>query len=173
MYYSRLSEITKNEMSDYTPKIINIHDKPLSYKTEVFTNYNKYNVDRLFTKDEEYNFNPELTNTTISYNNDYYKNDINYTEEKLIKKNLGDIEIIEWLKTQSDPKLAVFAEMLNAPVLHQNIEIMRPTVDKIKNINIETYIKKKRLGTKYASFLYDLKDKYGDNILKFLYLTVI
>jgi len=143
MYYSRLSELTKNNLAEYSPEIINIHDKPLLYKNEVFNNEYKYNVDKLFTKDEEYNFNPQLTNNNIIYNNDMYKNDINYTEENLIKKNLGDIEIIEWLKTQSDPKLAVFAEMLHAPRLHENIEIMRSNVNNIKNISIETYIKKK------------------------------
>ena len=171
--YSSLIDNQTNNLLEYSPKIINIDDNKLIYNNEVFNENNNYKVDELFTKDDEYNVNLLLNNTNINYNNEVFNDNIQYKKEKLIKKNLGDIEIIEWLKKQTDPNLAVFAEMLNVPNLNENIELMRANVHKKQNINLEIYIKKKRLGTKYANILYELKNKYGDDILKFLYLTII
>ena len=94
-----------------------------------------------------------------------------YEEESYSVKQYGDIEFISWLKTQHDPKLAILAELVNAPRLHLTIEKERPIIGNIKTISISEYVKLKKWGSKQMDFLKELKHKYGNNILKFLYLS--
>jgi hypothetical protein len=95
-----------------------------------------------------------------------------YQEEQHTTKNYGDIEFYEWLSKQTDPKVAVFAELVNAPKLHNTIEKMRDELNTIGTISIQEYAKIKKLGSRSVTRIKELKKKYGNSILKFLYLSI-
>ena len=95
-----------------------------------------------------------------------------YEEDHQTTKNYGDIEFYEWLSKQTDPNIAVFAELVNAPKLHNTIEKMRDDINTIETISIQEYAKIKKLGSRSVNRIKELKKKYGNSILKFLYLTV-
>jgi hypothetical protein len=95
-----------------------------------------------------------------------------YEEEHQTTKNYGDINFYDWLSKQTDPKVAVFAELVNAPKLHNSIEKMRDELNSIGTISIQEYAKIKKLGSRSVTRIKELKKKYGNSILKFLYLSV-
>ena len=94
-----------------------------------------------------------------------------YTEDHY-NKDYGDIDFYNWLHKQKDPSLAVFAEIVNAPKLTKSIEMFRPNVKSLDTITIDEYIKIKKIGTRKAEWLKQMKKKYGNYILKFLKLSI-
>jgi hypothetical protein len=142
--------------------------KQLCYKSN-----DQFEKELFLIKQEEHRqINPIIYENVIHYISNPYKTKNMYEEDSYTVKQYGDIEFISWLKTQNDPKLAIFAELVNAPRLHLNIEKERPNIDNIKTISISEYVKLKKWGSKQMDFLKELKHKYGNNILKFLYLTI-
>ena len=157
----------------YTP------NKPIQYKKE-----------QIIFKSAPYKSNEEFEKELFILNNDThivnpildeYKNKkfepllqikTTYTEEAFNKKEYGDIDFYNWLYKQKNPFLAVFAELVNAPKLTKSIEKFRPKVKDLDTITIDEYIKIKRLGSRKAEWLKQLKKKYGNYILKYLKLSI-
>ena len=165
--------------------LLNLNNKQLSSKNEVKSE--KFNLKKLCYKSNDQfekelfkighkehirQINPVIYEHVITYVSNPFIKQNNYVEENYTIKQYGDIEFINWLKTQTDPRLAIFAELINAPRLHLNIENQRQNVHNIKSLSINNYVKLKKWGTKQKMFLKELKQKYGNNILKFLYLSV-
>ena len=142
--------------------------KQLCYKSN-----DQFEKELFLIKQEEHTkINPIIYEHVIHYISNPYKTKNMYEEESYSVKQYGDIEFISWLKTQHDPKLAILAELVNVPRLHLTIEKERPIIGNIKTISISEYVKLKKWGSKQMDFLKELKHKYGNNILKFLYLTI-
>ena len=157
----------------YTP------NKPIQYKKE-----------QIIFKSAPYKSNEEFEKELFILNNDThivnpildeYENKrfepllqikTTYTEEAFNKKEYGDIDFYNWLYKQKNPFLAVFAELVNAPKLTKSIEKFRPKVKDLDTITIDEYIKIKRLGSRKAEWLKQLKKKYGNYILKYLKLSI-
>jgi hypothetical protein len=68
--------------------------------------------------------------------------------------------------------VAVFAELINAPKLYYKIEEMRDKLSSVDTMSIQEYKKIKKLGARSVKIIKELKKKYGNMILKFLYLSV-
>ena len=62
--------------------------------------------------------------------------------------------------------------LVTAPKLSKSIEKFRPKVKDLDTITIDEYIKIKRLGSRKAEWLKQLKKKYGNYILKYLKLSI-
>ena len=71
---------------------------------------------------------------------------------------------------QTDPTIGVLAEIINAPKLNNKIEKMRDKVDTLETVSIANFAKHKKIGARQIHFIKKIKDKYGNNILKFLNL---
>lgn len=141
--------------------------KQLCYKSN-----DQFEKELFLIKQEEHTkTNPIIYEHVIHYISNPYTSKNMYEEDSYAVKQYGDIEFINWLKTQNDPKLAIFANLVNAPRLHLIIEKERTNIDNIKTISISEYVKNKKWGSKHIDFLKELKHKYGNNILKFLYLS--
>jgi hypothetical protein len=95
-----------------------------------------------------------------------------YKEDFFDKKEYGELDFYNWLKKQKDTTIAVLAEIVNAPKLNKSIEEFRPKVKELDTITIADYIKIKKLGSRKAEWLKQLKSKYGINILRFLKFSV-
>ena len=67
--------------------------------------------------------------------------------------------------------MAVMAEMKKSPKLKPSIENMRSKVKDVPLYTIEEYRKKKRLGERSVTFLKEMKKRYGNSLLRILYLT--
>jgi hypothetical protein len=150
----------------------------------------KYKKEQIIFKSSPYKSNEEFEKEIFILNNDKhiinpildeYKNKriepllqikTKYTEEKLNKKDYGDINFYNWLHKQKDPSLAIFAELVNAPKLTKSIEEFRPKVKNLETITIDEYIKIKKIGSRKAEWLKQLKKKYGNYILKYLNLSI-
>jgi hypothetical protein len=79
---------------------------------------------------------------------------------------------MNWANSQPPSLIiAIMAEMKKSNKLRPEIEILRTKIKDIPLISIEEYRKRKCLGERTVSFLRQLKHKYGNNILKILYLT--
>ena len=87
-------------------------------------------------------------------------------------KNYGDIEFLNWLKQQKDPSIAFFAEIIHAPKLKKQIELLRPKIKNMKTITIDKYCKIKKIGERKKEWLKQIKNKYGNYILKFLLFSI-
>ena len=167
----------------------------------MYYNKQKYVSDTILINDTEHNKDKKYKNDKLNYqcytykSNDEYENElfnikeeslhqenpileyriecsIKYEEEKQEIKNYGDIDFFDWLSKQRDPKVAIFAELVNAPKLNNNIEKMRDKINTIDTISIKEYSKIKKLGSRSVKIIKELKQKYGPLILKFLYLSI-
>ena len=84
----------------------------------------------------------------------------------------ADSDFVSWVNTQPPTMvLAVMAEMKQSPRLHSDLEKLRERVREIPLCSMEEYCKKKRLGEKSIHFLNEMKKRYGNDILRILYLT--
>jgi hypothetical protein len=85
---------------------------------------------------------------------------------------LSDYEFVNWANQQSDfLVMAIMAEMKKSPKMRNEIERLRPEIYKIPIMPIHEYKKIRKLGDRYASFLIKLKQEYGNNLLRLLYVT--
>lgn len=106
---------------------------------------------------------------------------VNFCDKELQKKHkfeldmfkLSDYEFVNWANQQTGDFLimAVMAEMKQSPKMRDEIERLRSEVHKIPLMSIHEYKKNRKLGDRYASFLRKLKQEYGNNLLRLLYLT--
>lgn len=154
------------------------HDKKLNYSTEKLKlkDYQyKSNTDfeqELYNiKEETLYVKPIILEYKIEFASSMHQPTKQvYAEEKFKQRQYGDIEFYEWLYSQKDEKLAVFAEIVNAPKLNSKIEKMREKVASLDTISILNFAKHKKLGDRHVHFIKKLKEKYGNYILKFLNL---
>ena len=87
---------------------------------------------------------------------------------------LADPEFVQWINHHpGDPKvLAVMAEMKRCPPVKPFIDTHRSKVRDIPLCSIEEYRKQKKLGEGSVAFLKEMKHTYGNNLLRFLHLTL-
>lgn len=85
---------------------------------------------------------------------------------------LHDYEFVNWANQQTDfLVMAIMAEMKKSPKMRDEIERLRPDIYKIPLMPIHEYKIIRKLGDRYASFLRKLKQQYGNNLLRLLYIT--
>ena len=104
------------------------------------------------------------------YNVPLYNVEINDTYSTL---QYGDMEFYDWLKKQSDPSIAILAEIVHSPKLNVTLEKVREKINEIDTISIDKYRKIKCLGSRQVKWLKELKTKYGNHILKFLQYSLL
>jgi hypothetical protein len=95
-----------------------------------------------------------------------------YEEEEYYSRDYGDVEFYKWLSQQKQSCVAILAEIVSAPKLNANIERLRPEVKHMKTMTIDEYRKIKCIGSTKVEWLKQLKKKYGNHILRFLYASV-
>jgi len=144
-----------------------IRFKGTSYKSN-----EDFEKELFYLKNEKHMNNPLLSEYTPRYIEPLYQIKNIYKEELFDKKEYGEIDFYNWLKKQKGPFIAVLAEIVNAPKLNKSVEEFRPGVKDLDTITIAEYIKLKKLGSRKAEWLKQLKSKYGINILRFLKLSV-
>ncbi len=96
-----------------------------------------------------------------------------YKEDNYTTIQYGDTEFYRWLQTQNDPSVAILAEIVNSPKLNITIEKVRAHINDMSTISIDSYRKIKCLGSRQVKMLKQLKQKYGENILKFLKYSLL
>jgi hypothetical protein len=119
-----------------------------------------------------YNIQPRISEYTLHVTDPLFEQIIKYDEDSYNIKNYGDIEFLNWLKEQKDPSIAFFAEIIHAPKLKKQIELLRPKIKNMKTITIDKYCKIKKIGERKKEWLKQLKNKYGNYILKFLLFSI-
>jgi len=169
----------------YTDK----EDKYEMYNLGAYENRPNYKVDRIVLKDYKYKTNKEFEDELFKINEEelimnpiilehkiQYVSSIHnpiklvYNEERVKYRQYGDIEFYNWLYLKTDPNIRIIAEIINAPKLNNKIEKMRDKVDTLETTSIVNFAKHKKLGARQIKFIKKMKDKYGNNILKFLNL---
>ena len=87
---------------------------------------------------------------------------------------LADPDFVRWINTHAgDPMvLAVMAEMKQSPPVKDSVETCRAKVKDVSLCSVEEYRKTKMLGEGSVAFLKDMKKKYGNNLLRFLRVTL-
>ena len=84
-----------------------------------------------------------------------------------------DYDFVRWANQQpSTLVIAIMAEIKQSPRMKPSIEMLRPKVASIPLCSIDMYRKKKRLGERSVDFLRQMKKKYGQSILRILYVTL-
>jgi len=84
----------------------------------------------------------------------------------------ADYEFVQWANQQpATMVIAIMAELKHSPKMKPSIEILRPKVSSIPLCSIDLYRKKKRLGERSVSFLKQMKKRYGNSLLRILYVT--
>ena len=84
----------------------------------------------------------------------------------------ADYDFVNWANEQPETMLmAVMAEMKKSAKLKPSIENLRSQVKDVPLYTIEEYRQKKRLGERSVTFLKDMKKRYGNSLLRILYLT--
>ena len=84
----------------------------------------------------------------------------------------ADSDFVNWANEQPESMLmAVMAEMKKSPKMKPSIENLRSQVKDIPLYTIEEYRQKKRLGERSVTFLKEMKKRYGNSVLRILYLT--
>lgn len=84
----------------------------------------------------------------------------------------ADYDFVNWANEQPESMLmAVMAEMKKSPKLKPSIENLRSKVKDVPLYTIEEYRQKKRLGERSVTFLKEMKKRYGNSVLRVLYLT--
>jgi hypothetical protein len=84
----------------------------------------------------------------------------------------ADYEFVQWANQQpATMVIAIMAELKHSPKMKPSIEILRSKVESIPLCSIELYRKKKRLGERSVAFLKQMKARYGNSLLRILYVT--
>jgi len=123
-------------------------------------------------KNITYKIYPKISEYTIQVSDPLFEKIISYDEDEYNVTHYGDIEFLNWLKKQNDPSIAFFAEIIHAPKLKKQIELIRPTIKHMKTMTINNYCKLKKIGARHKEWLIQLKKKYGNYILKFLLFSI-
>lgn len=148
----------------------------------------KYKEEALIRKNAVYQHKPQyIDSDKLNYENKKYDNKKDFLKtrleycEKVFRQNhsfeldlfqLVDYEFVNWANSQTETHvIAVMAEMKKSPKLKPEIEVLRKDVSHIPILSIDEYRKIKRLGVRSVSFLHKMKQQYGNNVLKILYLT--
>lgn len=153
----------------------------MKYKEEVLIRNNTIYQDKNKIKnDKDDKINYENENKKYVDKKDFLKTRLEYCE-KVFRQNhsfeldlfqLVDYEFVNWANSQAETHvIAVMAEMKKSPKLKPEIEVLRKDVAHIPLLSIDEYRKIKRLGVRSVSFLHKMKQQYGNNVLKILYLT--
>jgi len=130
------------------------------------SNYKKENI---FFKDIKIPNKKIVLETRLNYCERVFKQTHSF---ELDLFQLSDYEFLNWANSQTETHvIAVMAEMKNSPKLKPEIELLRKEVSHIPILSIDEYRKIKRLGVRSVSFLHKMKQIYGNNVLKILYLT--
>lgn len=130
------------------------------------SNYKKENI---FFKDIKIPNKKIVLETRLNYCERVFKQTHSF---ELDLFQLSDYEFLNWANSQTETHvIAVMAEMKNSPKLKHEIELLRKEVSHIPILSIDEYRKIKRLGVRSVSFLHKMKQIYGNNVLKILYLT--
>jgi len=175
MYYNKNHYVSESLLisdKEHTQPYKHKKDK-LNYKCHTYKSNEEYEQDLYNIKEETVIIpkNPLLEHRIEFLSIPHVEYNL-YKEEKQETKHYGDIEFYEWLKKQNDPRLALFADLVNAPKLHKSIENMRYNTQKLETISIQEYKKLKKLGSRSVKIIKELKEKYGIVILKFLYTSI-
>ena len=165
MYYSdnkyRSNKIYKQDGFKLNNDIYHIQT---NLKNEKILLTNEKHLVNKKLKDILFVYNSPIYNVPIKHiNNDVRYNTVQY----------GDMEFYNWLKTQTDPSIAILAEIVHSPKLNVTIEQIRQNINDIDTISIEEYRKIKCLGSRQVKWLKELKNKYGNHILKFLQYSLL
>jgi hypothetical protein len=84
----------------------------------------------------------------------------------------ADTDFVSWVNEQPPTMvLAVMAEMKQSPQLRPDLEKLRQKVHEVPLCSMELYCQKKKLGERSIHFLKEMKKRYGESILRILYLT--
>lgn len=177
MYYNNkpkfvLDSLLITDKEHIKPNGQKYKDDKFKYQCTTYKSNDAFEND-LYAIKEESHVTP--TNPLLEYRIEFISNphiqQQLYEEEKQQIKHYGDIDFYEWLSKQDDPKLAIFAELVNAPRLHINIENMRDKLQSVNTMSIQEYKKIKKLGSRSVKSIKELKTKYGNAILQYLYLS--
>jgi hypothetical protein len=85
----------------------------------------------------------------------------------------SDYEFVNWANTQpATMVIAIMAELKKSPKMKPSIELLRPKVKSIPLCSIEVYRKKRKLGERSVEFLKQMKKRYGDSVLRILFITL-
>ena len=134
--------------------------------------------EQFLLKNEKHIINKNLKDVLFVYESPVYKAPVynlplQYKNDTYSTLQFGDMEFYNWLKKQTDPSIAILAEIVHSPKLNVTIEKVRQHINDIDTISIEEYRKIKRLGSRQVKWLKDLKTKYGNHILKFLQYSLL
>ena len=166
MYYSdnkyNSNKIFKQDEYKLNNAVYNI---PPNIKNEQYLLKNEQHIVKQNLKDVLFVYNAPIYNIPIK--------SIDFKEDSYNTLQYGDMEFYNWLKTQSDPSIAILAEIVHSPKLNITIEKVRQNINNIDTISIDEYRKIKCLGSRQVHWLKELKKKYGNHILKFLQYSLL
>ena len=165
MYYS--------DNINYSDNMYKVNKK---YKNDdIKLNDIKYNIkhELKLLKTEQYIVIPKFKDDLINHKSIIHNIPLKYKEDNYTTVQYGDTEFYLWLKTQTDPSIAILAEIVNSPKLNITIEKVRSQINYMDTISIDSYRKIKCLGSRQVKILKQLKIKYGENILKFLKYSLL
>jgi hypothetical protein len=141
------------------------HKPEKEYKPEKIIKKENLNV----RKDKEFKSDKKIEVATLQ--SGYREFDRRHTFEWEIFQ-WADSDFVSWANSQSETLLmAIMAEMKKSPKMKPSIEEQRSQVKDIPLYSIEEYRKKKRLGERSVTFLKEMKKRYGNSVLRILYLT--
>lgn len=122
---------------------------------------------------QEYLPKPKLDTSSIDFCDKEIKTIKTTYKFELDMFKLSDYEFVNWAnqKTSDFLIMAVMAEMKKSPKMREEIERLRSDVYKIPLMPIHEYKKIRKLGDRYDFFLRKIKQEYGNNLLRLLYLT--
>jgi len=144
----------------------------IKFKGATYKSNEDFEKQLFHLKNEKHINNPLLSEYTPLYIEPLYQIKHVYKEESFDKREYGEIDFYNWLKKQKGNSIAILAEIVNAPKLNKSIDDFRPKVKDLDTITIAEYIKIKKLGSRKAEWLKQLKSKYGINILRFLKFSI-
>jgi len=123
-----------------------------------------------YRKEKELHLNPRVDRGTSNLRSEQVFDRKQTFEWELFQ--WADSDFVNWANEQPESLLmAVMAEMKKSPKMKPSIEILRSQVKDIPLYSIEEYRQKKRLGERSVTFLKEMKKRYGNSVLRILYLT--
>ena len=149
----------------------------------------KYDRESFTLQEKEYNPRKKLEkDTLIRKEKEYHKVDLLERSVSVLKApqkvfdrtqsfewdlfQLADYEFVRWANEQpANMVIAIMAELKKSPKMKPSIEVLRPKVHSIPLCSIEFYRKKKRLGERSVDFLKQMKKRYGNSVLRILFVT--
>ena len=149
-----------------------INDKFILKDRQYYKSNKEFEKDMFKLQNNTYNVYPEIFEYTLHVSDPLFKQRIIYDEDEYNIEQYGDIEFLNWLKLQKDPSIAFFAEIIHAPKLKKQIELIRPIIKHMNTISINEYCIIKKIGSRKKEWLKQLKKKYGNYILKFLLFSI-